>query len=103
MWHKSCRSQSIFLKNVALHCSELRSTLTHENSQVEKGDSIAALAAKFQTTVKQIISLNPDVMPGAGADADSYLNEWMQEGQDLCIVPCAVLPRLPLEDPVSVQ
>ena len=68
---------------------------------VQKGDNLAALAVKFQTTVKQILSLNPDVAPVSATDAASY---HVEEGQPLCIVPCAVLPRLPDEgDVVALQ
>ena len=69
---------------------------------VQKGDDVAALAVKFQTTVKQILSLNPDVAL-APDHVQAHYN--IQEGQQLCIVPCAVLPRLPDEDSdvVSVQ
>ena len=66
---------------------------------VEKGDNLAAIAVKFQTTVKQIISLNPDVGPVSfdGTFLDVEL------GQPLCIVPCTVLPRLPSEDDAIAQ
>jgi hypothetical protein len=70
----------------------------------QKGDNIADLAVKFQTTVKQILSLNPDVAPLADTYPDSL---FLEQGQPLCIVPCAVLPRLPspadLQDPLSLQ
>ena len=59
---------------------------------VEMGDNLADLAVKFQTTVKLILSLNPDVAPASDAEVHSYT---LQEGQPLCIVPCAVLPELP--------
>ena len=76
---------------------------------VEPGDSLALLAVKFQTTVKQILSLNPDVGP-TGPSPEASTTELfgpdhynIQVGQPLCIVPCTVLPRLPDDDLVATQ
>ena len=76
---------------------------------VEPGDSLALLAVKFQTTVKQILSLNPDVGP-TGPSLEASTTELfgpdhynIQVGQPLCIVPCTVLPRLPDDDLVATQ
>ena len=99
------------MKTTAQHIINIGSIYT-----VEKGDDVAALAVKFQTTVKQILSLNPDVAPVSGhVDRREWLRDIegvkfphvsIREGQQLCIVPCAVLPRLPdegMDTAVSVQ
>jgi hypothetical protein len=70
------------LRSSAQHIINVGSIYT-----VQDGDNLAALASKFQTTVKQILSLNPDVTAAS-----------LHQGQPLCIVPCGVLPRLPEDE-----
>ena len=70
------------LKSSSQHIINVGSIYT-----VGDGDNLAALASKFQTTVRQILSLNPDVSAAS-----------LHQGQPLCIVPCGVLPRLPEEE-----
>eukprot|EP00961_Rhodomonas_salina_P255505 3453252-Rhodomonas_salina.1 len=44
-----------------------------------QGDTLVSIAARFRTTVKSLLQLNPDV-----ASAES-----MSVGQDLCVIPCS--------------
>ena len=46
------------------------------------GESLAAVAARFQTTVRTLLSLNPDVSPAAALA--------LPEGQELCLVLCSL-------------
>mmetsp|Transcript_25161 Transcript_25161/g.61011 ORF Transcript_25161/g.61011 Transcript_25161/m.61011 type:complete len:192 (-) Transcript_25161:14-589(-) len=52
---------------------------------VNLGESLSELAGRFQTTVKKLLTLNPDV-PAAGP---------LLPGQELCVVPCTDLPIIP--------
>lgn len=51
---------------------------------VNLGESLSELAGRFQTTVKKLVQLNPDV----SSAADSVL----RVGQEMCIIPCSDLP-----------
>ena len=46
------------------------------------GESAAAVAARFQTTVRSLLALNPDLGPAAATA--------LPEGQELCLVPCSL-------------
>ena len=53
--------------------------------RVRRGDTLAAVAARFRTTVLALLALNPDVAAaaaGPGGDAG------LMPGQELCLVPC---------------
>jgi len=64
--------------------------ILHENDvinvgptyKVQVGDTLVQLADRFHTTVKKIMSVNPDV--GASGDSDDKI----QSGQELCILLC---------------
>lgn len=47
--------------------------------KVQAGDTLQALASRFRTTVKKLMSVNPDV-GSVGTD--------LQAGQELCVMPC---------------
>ena len=42
------------------------------------GDSLMGIAARFRTTVRSLLDLNPDI----------HDPETVQEGQEVCMVPC---------------
>ena len=54
---------------------------------VNLGESLTELAGRFQTTVKKLIRLNPDVNEHGVLEA----------GKEMCIVPCSDLPMIPDE------
>lgn len=47
--------------------------------RVGEGDTLLSVAARFRTTIKSLLLLNPDV------DVDGLL----QQKQELCLIPCA--------------
>ncbi|EKX42775.1 hypothetical protein GUITHDRAFT_111145 [Guillardia theta CCMP2712] len=48
--------------------------------QLKEGESIFSVAARFQTTTKSILNLNPD-----------FQNvDMLKEGQDVCLIPCSM-------------
>jgi len=51
--------------------------------RVNEGDTLLLLGKRFQTTMKKILSVNPDV--SAGAD--------LKIGQELCVLPCTDMPN----------
>ena len=51
---------------------------------VNLGESLSELAGRFQTTVKKLVQLNPDVSSAAGSV--------LRVGQEMCIIPCSDLP-----------
>lgn len=48
--------------------------------RLRAGDTLAAVAARFRTTVRALLALNPDV---GGADRPP-----LAPGQELCLIPC---------------
>lgn len=50
-----------------------------------------ALAARFHTTVKKIISVNPDLVVD---ESGGKLNTVLMPGQDLCVLPCTDTPHV---------
>jgi len=61
---------------------------------VEKGDTLHLLAKTYQTTIRDLLSVNPD-LEYAGHDAETML---LQVGHEMCIMPCTVpIPKLPQE------
>jgi len=53
--------------------------------RVQAGDSLQNLANRFHTTVKKVMSVNPDL-----ANVDD-----IAPGQELCILPCSDVPQNP--------
>jgi len=53
--------------------------------RVQSGDSLVVLAARFHTTVKKILAVNPD-MDG---------NHHVSAGQHICVMPCTDSPQQP--------
>lgn len=51
--------------------------------RVRQGDTLLLLAKRFQTTMKKILSVNPDVDAGAS----------LTIGQELCVLPCTDMPN----------
>lgn len=47
--------------------------------RVGEGDTLLSVAARFRTTIKSLLLLNPDV------DVEGFL----QPRQELCLIPCA--------------
>merc|ERR1711998_310769 len=47
--------------------------------KLQTGESLVAVAARFRTTVKSLLDLNPDITDVAT----------LQPGQDLCLIPCS--------------
>jgi hypothetical protein len=47
--------------------------------KVQNADTLVVLASRFHTTVKQILSVNPDI---------SAADEELTPGQDICVMPC---------------
>mmetsp|Transcript_23151 Transcript_23151/g.55043 ORF Transcript_23151/g.55043 Transcript_23151/m.55043 type:complete len:1041 (-) Transcript_23151:237-3359(-) len=66
---------------------------------VERGDSLLDLAALFQTTVIQLLEVNPDL------ERISSPSLPLPPGQEMCVIPCTRLPlQMPeLQDPVPAQ
>ena len=59
---------------------------------VEPGDTLVGLAARFQTTVQMLLSLNPDVAAAAATLAFGRKDTVeLAVGQELCVVPCSGL------------
>ena len=58
--------------------------------EAEAGDTLAGLAARFQTTVRLLLSLNPDLAAtgGGGVDRVAAAAGGLAAGQELCVVPC---------------
>ena len=55
--------------------------------QVQQGDSLGSLAALFRTTVKKLLSVNPDVL----------IPSSLVPGQPLCVLPCTTAAYLPTD------
>ncbi len=49
--------------------------------RVKPGETLADLAARFRTTVKSLLSLNPDVQPDGPRG--------LPAGQELCLLLCS--------------
>jgi len=51
--------------------------------EAAQGDTLAGVAAQYRSTVKSILSLNPDLAPNV---PDSWE---LTAGQQLCVLPCS--------------
>ena len=53
--------------------------------QTKRHEMLSDVASRFRTTVKTILSLNWDI-------AQLGTEDYMPEGQELCLMPCSMLP-----------
>jgi len=63
---------------------------------VQSGDTMIALAARFHTTVKKLLSVNPDMATGSDYSYSTADPEHVDidAGRELCIMPCTDTPAV---------